>query len=101
MYVNTPTPLCFTGSLRLVTPPGKQRVFPFFLGNWIAGFKGKVDGNFSATCFPGSSLVWDFGKDWFFGSFCWSEAIKNSETMEDFGWLFFDRELVQLPMKCQ
>ena len=25
--------------------PGKSRKVPFFLGNWIAGFKGKVDGN--------------------------------------------------------
>ena len=24
--------------------PGKPNV-PFFLGNWIAGFRGKVDGN--------------------------------------------------------
>ena len=25
--------------------PGESRKVPFLLGNWIAGFKGKVDGN--------------------------------------------------------
>ena len=37
--------------------PGKPRKVPFFLGNWIAGFRGKVEGQIDSNgCFPGMRI---------------------------------------------
>ena len=47
------------GRNHILVVPGNHRKVPFFLGNWIAGFRGKVDGNsemHSNGCFPGTFL---------------------------------------------
>ena len=74
-----PTPLIYSFHL-----PRKHRNVPSFylllLGNWIASFRAKVDGKFTATCFPGS--------------------IFSCETFVFFNWKRFSRKFPQKRFWC-